>query len=368
MGLYINNLVKYKGLDEYLDSEYCDSLVLGIAKKFGIDVELLNNLAFNLVEADFNLNEIDSLLETSKITNDNRSAIAIEFLGLIFLPLQAIINKDISAVIKKLGGNPEAYKGAILNYKDYVDSIAIDNNVKYLDLLESQLDMESESRYVVDLFSSNIVLPLQDNNIESISSLNSAIAYLLNSKTTLSKELATAIINNQQELFNKALIINGRKENSTIANWMRDFIGIVGGGYFDAIDISKYLISSDNSKKLSDEELNILRKLINVYRAVKFFPRVFIESGQKIWHIFPVDSSVAGIARELAADKNKTVTNEVESEPKPPQNTTPEQNRHLAELMLEANKYPVGSLERRAVESAIAEATADKEEIKRVQN
>jgi hypothetical protein len=81
----------------------------------------------------------------------------------------------------------------------------------------------------------------------------------------------------------------------TVANWVQDYIQHNGSSLsdFDALKLSAYLGSSSNVRSLSLPEKDRIRKLIRLYRNLKFFPESM--EGKEImgWDFFPLEGNSA---------------------------------------------------------------------------
>jgi len=103
------------------------------------------------------------------------------------------------------------------------------------------------------------------------------------------KNLENALFSNQEILTDKDFVFNGKKQMSTISNWLKDFIKRNGSGMFDNLALSQYLSGSENAKKLDSQEKKLLHKLLILYRNLKFFPESMGNAPAEEWEIIPLD-------------------------------------------------------------------------------
>jgi hypothetical protein len=161
-----------------------------------------------------------------------------------------------------------------------------------------------------------------DNDFRDV--LNEEIIITISSSEVLTKsELLNLLLQNQERLTKKNLVIASKNEPSTVSNWIKEFIKNMGSGLFNNIMLSQYFINSENARKLDAEDKKLLNKLLTLYRNLKFFPESMGDLPVDQWQIFPLDE-----------EDNKKDYDE----------------KYRIELKKIAQKYPPGSLERRAVE------------------
>jgi hypothetical protein len=164
-----------------------------------------------------------------------------------------------------------------------------------------------------------------DNDFRDV--INEEIIITISSSEALTKsELLNILLQNQERLPVKSLVIDGKNEPPTISNWIKEFIKIMGSGLFNNIMLSQYFINSENARKLGQDEKMLLNRVLTLYRNLKFFPESMGDLPVDQWQIFPLDE-----------EDNKKDYDE----------------KYRIELKKIAEKYPPGSLERLAVEEEI---------------
>jgi len=180
---------------------------------------------------------------------------------------------------------------------------------------------------------------LLNNTIEA-EEINFSIFSLFSKDGSLQDELSKILIDNQEELFPGKLVIEDREVSPTIANWLKDFIKANGSEFFDELVLAQYLSSGANTKNLKNEEKNLLRKLLKLYRNLNFFPESMDDEAVADWQIIPVtyEESRDVLDDNKIIKKIKTATVEINP---------------LDELQVELTKYNSGSLEHKAVTQEI---------------
>jgi len=81
-----------------------------------------------------------------------------------------------------------------------------------------------------------------------------------------------ALLNNQEQLGKQPLLLDGKKIEPTLKNWLSDFIAssqpsIAAGSTYDAV---KYMSTASNAARLTKGEQNILFEIFKVYNWLKF--------------------------------------------------------------------------------------------------
>jgi hypothetical protein len=216
------------------------------------------------------------------------------------------------------------------------------------------ININKEKDEILEIFKSGVIKTMT-RNLKSVKDLNLRINYVLYKDPEFENVLFKALAENEEKLTNKEFVLNGKLVRPTIGNWLRDFAARQGGGMFDNVVLSKYLISSENAKKLDAEERKLVQKLLNLYRNLRFFLEVTEKLPIEEWQIFPIEKGEETFkkARTAPAIMSAVAPAPVPAIQKPI--ATPSDNR-LNELKSIASQYPVGSLERKAVEEEIRKA------------
>jgi len=129
----------------------------------------------------------------------------------------------------------------------------------------------------------------EENKNEYIDSLNIAIFSWLAKDGLLQDLLSKALFDNQERLTTGLIVIENKKVGATISNWLKDFIKINSGEFFNDIVLAQYLTVSENVKNLSTDEKDLVRKLLKTYRNIGFFPDSMQNLAINDWQIIPVD-------------------------------------------------------------------------------
>jgi len=115
-----------------------------------------------------------------------------------------------------------------------------------------------------------------------------------------------ALYENQEKITANPIKVAGKLVEPTVANWLNDFITNYGTDYFTAVNLSQYITDSDNTKKISNPEKEIVTKVLLIYRNLKFFPETFDQVSETKWEILPLRISAttgdSGLDSKTSAD------------------------------------------------------------------
>ncbi len=104
---------------------------------------------------------------------------------------------------------------------------------------------------------------------------------------TFKTELEKALFANQQKIGNNKIILDEKSIEPTVANWLQDFIkaGLIEKGLdFDKV---QYFNQSRNFQNLTDQDKELVAKLLDLYFRLKNFPQSFEKLPMEDWYIIP---------------------------------------------------------------------------------
>jgi hypothetical protein len=263
---------------------------------------------------------------------------------------------------------------------------------------------EEEKNKSVEIFQDSIVDFLSSTSelvMIAIDDYNETLIALLDSDPQFRKRLENALYENQQVLTGKKFVIENKPKLASVGNWLKDFIKQNGTDKFDNVVLTQFVSNSPNGRVLDQAEKDLLRKLLVLYRNLKYFPDSLKDLPVEDWQIIPakrpvVDSpSRAKMAAEAMKEKGAlergggSIAGEIAPPPakpliqrgsmpmpakpeaakaarpvpppirtpvmpkKPEIKKDPVKEQKLMELYREARNYPEGSIQRRAVEEEI---------------
>ncbi len=208
-----------------------------------------------------------------------------------------------------------------------------------------EFDITKEKNDSVNNFKESVLELLDSDNEPLADEYNGILLQvLIDGGVSAKVDLEKALYENQERLTSAPFMLDGKVSSGTVANWIKYFISIKGTGIFDNIVLSSFLVQSPNAKALSEVEKSRLRKLLLLYRNLKFFPESMPNNTGEGWEIIPTQ-----------------VTEEVQREVKVVQEKKDSENeKKIQELRATLAKYPEGSLARRAVEEEIKRVKSQK--------
>jgi hypothetical protein len=201
-------------------------------------------------------------------------------------------------------------------------------------------DMDEEKKAALAIFKTSLVDFLtakSEVTLDIIDDYNGVLISLISSDNKFKKELENTMYENEEVLTTNKFALNKKVKTGVIGNWLKDFIQQLGTARFDNVKLTGFITNSTNTRGLAPEEKLRVRKLLMLYRNIKFFPESMKGVPVEQWEIIPVHKeSLGGIKLPEKAGVPRT-REEIEIET----------------LKLEEEKYKEGSLERMALEEEV---------------
>lgn len=279
-------------------------------------------------------------------------ALALDIAGYRLLSVKDWLRDDVAAYIKSLGGKAEDYlkyveenKQATKEEYDFYEQQDKEVEIKDTDAMDQSVDLEASAGYQFDLnkekgeseeiFKNSLIDFLEAGEEFFVEEYNvTLLRILIDGGLPAKNDLEKALYANQERLTSAPFNLDKKAVAATVGNWLKDFLAVKGSGQFDNIAISDFLIKSQNALNLNDAERIRLRKLLVLYRNLKFFPESMPNNTGDGWEIIPTQVGEEAMQRA----KIEKVQTDTENEVK------------IAELRVFLGKYPEGSLARKAVE------------------
>jgi hypothetical protein len=111
------------------------------------------------------------------------------------------------------------------------------------------------------------------------------------------QNIERALYENKEELTQGSLLLGDKEQPPTVGNWLKDFIQREGSGLFDNVALSRYLTNSPNTRHISEEDRQKVRKLLRLYRNFKFFPESMGDRIVAQWEIIPMPAGEEVLAK-----------------------------------------------------------------------
>jgi len=241
-------------LQDYLNSEKSIKTLEEIEKEFGVDLTLALVLVF--------IDELDledlSIYIQEKYNLDN-------------LVTNKILFKLEDGILKEVAERISDFE-EVVPEKDYI-----------LDL-----DISEKKRLIFSIFSEKIIEQLKSSE-EHLFRLNAVTFELVGKDESFLNRLVRAFLENKEKISDKFIVTKGKTLDPTISNWVKDFVSDHGSDIVTAVSLAKYLTNNENIKKIDQEERQILRQVLKIYKNLVFFPDSMDKMPYKDWEIFPIN-------------------------------------------------------------------------------
>lgn len=294
---------------EFLSSMICTDLRIELFEKHHIANDKLKSFFLLLVDLAQNKIPFSSIpQEASRLFAFDESAalsFARDLLGTHFLFL-ADYFPDMLTSLESFGGKPENYievigriSKALAEEKAYfAKEIAPDEEYVFQPkpIIEEgeegeNLDDEplSQEEYA-SLFNKGVISFLFEmSDPEMIREFNQETIVFISENSLAQNDFFKNLMSNQEMIGRNPIWLENKKVDPTIANWLKDFIKEKGSDFFDELILAEYLAVSPNPKNLSSDEKNLLRRLLNLYRNLAFFPESQENLPAEKWQLVPFE-------------------------------------------------------------------------------
>ena len=317
-------------LQDYLNSEKVLKTLDDIEGEYNMDLTLALVLIFiNEME----LGDLSVYIEEKyKTSNETTNRVLIKIEEEIFSP-----------IIDSFSGEEEE---SVFSEKDYL-----------LDL-----SLEEKRNLVLEVFSKKILGQFKISE-EHLLRLNAITFEVIGKDEPFFDKILKAFFDNEEKISSQEITLKEKKVSPSISNWIKDFISENNSDMFSVIDMAKYLSKSPNVNKLNQEEKQLLRQILKIYRNLAFFPESMGNAKYEDWEIFPINRDLLSLYNKKSSpsvpeDKKDNLKKEGVEEVKEvkkdivveEKKVVEEKPDELRELL---KQYSAGSLERRAVEAEI---------------
>lgn len=291
--------------------------------------------------------------------------LACDLVGVRLLVVKDWLKEDLEASIKSWGGDPAEYR----HFIDEQKKALIEEEKYFSEELQPEpefifkpktppaaatapvLDIAQEKVDSLALFRNNLAdLLKSEGGEEFIADYNLILISLLSDDQIFKQNLETAFYANSEELTSGRLKSEDNEVPPSIANWLKDFIKENGSEMFDDLALARYLSSSVNAKKLSEEDKNLLRRLLRLYRNLSFFPASMGNAPLASWEIIPVERGEEETTPKAAPAVSTPKTTKAQA----PAGSLSPINKELSEMEDMLEKYKPNTLEHKAVKQEIS--------------
>ncbi len=366
----------------FLISVKASEINLVILEKGGVlptDYSKVTRVITRLFNKDLKVADLPATLKKDlKLDEKAVNNLASDIVGARLLVIKDWLKEDLESYIKQWGGNPADYQHYITEHqqalieeeKYFAEQAAPDPIYVFKPKLSTEeptpiLDIAKEKIDSIALFREGLADLLKtDDAADFIQDYNLILISLLSDDQPFRLNLENTFYANTEEITTGRLKSEEKEVAPTIANWLKDFIKINGSEMFDQIALANYLSTSENIKKISAQEKNTVRRLLELYRNLAFFPASMGEAPLTEWQIIPVKAEIENTSDNLSARTSRPnspakplTTSSLSKIPKPTPVAAAEPTiQELAEMEDILNKYGPSSLEHKAVKQEIAHA------------
>jgi hypothetical protein len=231
---------------------------------------------------------------------------------------------------------------------------------------------------ILDLFQNNFTLIYDIEFYDLWEKLKTVLIsiIILEDRDHFKSSIKTALINNRERLTKNRIIINNVEKEPTVGNWLIDYNASLGLGIADKLKLSQYLVNSENIKKLDSSEKNKVKAMFGLYEKLKISSQTLggveeaipmDEEYGKGWIIGGMpyyfketeeEKELFDIASRVIAKRDNIIDDTTSESDNAGQTTARSRinlatNPELRSLLEISEQFPVGSLERRAIEEEI---------------
>jgi hypothetical protein len=220
-----------------------------------------------------------------------------------------------------------------------------------------------EKEEIIKILSSCLISEIE-NYPPLVKAVNQRIFFVLSQDSSFKIEMEKAMYNNQEIVSDKSFVLDNKKSLSTVSNWLKELVNSLGTNFFDILTLSRFMISSQNVRRLEEKEKDLLFRILKTYYHIKFFPESMPDDDGTGWEILPVDK-IEGMERKTIGTPQTPEEKEIEQLKKTEEGYGEdalerlvleeeiEKKKKKEDLMIMAKKYPEGSIERMAIEEEI---------------
>lgn len=196
--------------------------------------------------------------------------------------------------------------------------------------------------------------------------LNEEFIFLLTYNENSPLELSELLYKNSEFLTSKNLIIKNETLRPVAKNWIRDFKESNADVFFNNLILSNYLVKSNNVRILDQKEKKIVKDFLLLYRNIKFFETMIEKLSPDEWEILPLERDDDNTKKRIFGPPKTREEKEIDSLSQAKETVAKSElekrmieeeiigKKKIEDLKIMANKFPAGSLERKAVEEEIA--------------
>lgn len=216
-----------------------------------------------------------------------------------------------------------------------------------------------KEKNIIDLFQNHFtkIYGIDDYDVWGKTKTVLISIVVLEDRNKLKAIIRKALMNNKERITRNKILINNEEKEPTVENWIVDYNRNLGVGVVDKLKLSQYLINGENIKKLDENEKRRIKILFSLFERLKLSSLTLEGVEEEI----PIDEEygygviVRGIPEFYKEDSRQKKFFEIAEQVIKERDSIKikKEESGLAELEQAVQEYPVGSLERKAIEEEI---------------
>lgn len=249
----------------------------------------LTDLITDAFVGDLAVEKIPALIQKKmKLDKATADKFSLEVLGRRMLVADDYFEGKVSAMIKKLGGDPESFRVQYVDeYKKQVEKEfaplkpevkkeAPSEPEKIFESGEMEVgDPEVELQEMKNILRQYATTVLTTDNLIDRADFNAIIIALLLAGRTVQPELINELTRNQEIISKNKINHRGEQLEPTVANWLKNFYSsaeLIGEDKrISTISKAKYFSENENVKALDSKEKMLLSRVIDLFINLKNF-------------------------------------------------------------------------------------------------
>jgi hypothetical protein len=287
---YIRKIKNYPAeVDKFFESDAFNKSLATLSEKYNLDESWFLDTVYRLVIADFDFKVFDKEVQALDILPLRQKELTKSFLLSLIAPIAFMLPKEMALELKIRGLNDKDIANSSSTIIDIVEDEGLDKLRKAADNYNEAWNPIEEENDIIDLIDNDLIDVLKNPDDDSTETLNSSFFRVLNRDRLFKEKASKALYINNLILTDKPFSFDGRNSVGTVANWLKDFINQNGSSYFNALVLSKFVASSENAKSLDSQEKKLLTRLLKFYRNLSFYPESLNNVPVEEWEIVPFE-------------------------------------------------------------------------------
>lgn len=159
--------------------------------------------------------------------------------------------------------------------------------IPHIKLLSGQIEITNEA--IIKMLENNLydLIGFKDVGADHII-LNAFLSSKIDDDT-FRRGVEDVLYKNNEQITDKNIKLESGEVSATASNWIKDYIEKNTVEKFDDIAFSSYILDSENTKNLIEDERKIVKRLLQFYLNIKFYSQIFVGVEREKWAVFPIE-------------------------------------------------------------------------------